>query len=153
MEFYVKDIMSEDVITIRENQPIRDLITLFAENDITGVPVIGDDNCIKGVVSAADVLKNESSHTFYVEPFIRNFRRNLFENAKFLDKPVSTIMTRDVYTTHASETISRMAKIMYEKRIHRLLVTKNNELIGIVTSFDVLKLLAASEESIIFSAV
>jgi len=148
MEFYVNDIMSEDVIAVKEYQPIRDLIRIFAQQNITGVPVIDKDEYIVGVVSASDVLKNENSHTFYVEPFLKNFRRNLFENAKFLDRPVSEIMTKDLFTIGPDETIHKMARIMYEKNIHRLLVTRNNRLLGIVTTFDLLKLLAAAEDKV-----
>ncbi|EKE03648.1 MAG: CBS protein [uncultured bacterium] len=149
MQFYVKDIMSTDLITVQEDSTIRDLIKTFADKDILGVPVLDKDGYVVGVVSSVDILKNESSHTFYHDPLMTNFEMSLYEDAKFFDQPVSTIMSHDVYSIGANETIAAMARIMYNKRIHRLLVTEYNKLVGLVTTFDLLKLLASSDEEVI----
>lgn len=149
MQFYVKDIMSTDLITVKEDATIRDLIKIFADNDISGVPVLDKNGYISGVVSSIDILKNESSHNFYIEPFMKNIEISLFEDAKFFDQPISTIMSKDLYTINPGGTVAGMAKIMYEKRIHRLLVTEYDKLVGIVSSFDLLKLLASSDEEVV----
>lgn len=149
MQFYVKDIMSTDLITVREDAVIRDLIKIFADNDISGVPVLDKDGYISGVVSSIDILKNESSHNFYIEPFMKNIEISLFEDAKFFDQPISTIMSKDLYTISPDDTVAGMAKIMHENRIHRLLVTEYDKLVGIVSSFDLLKLLASSDEEVV----
>jgi len=149
MQFYVKDIMTTDVVTIQEESSIRDLIKVFADNDILGVPVVDKNGYIVGVVSSIDILKNESSHSFYLDPFSKNFELGLYEDAKFFDKSVSTIMSKDIYSISPDESIARMAKIMFNRKIHRLLVTEYNKLVGIVSTFDVLKLLATSDEQVI----
>ncbi|MFH0702007.1 MAG: CBS domain-containing protein [bacterium] len=149
MQFYVKDIMSTDLITVKEDSTIRELIKTFTDKNILGTPVLDKDGYIVGVVSSIDVLKNESSHSFYYDPLMKNFELNLFEDAKFFDQPVSTIMTRDLYMIGPDEPVSEMAKIMYNKKIHRILVTEYNKLVGIVSSFDLLKLLASSDDQII----
>lgn len=149
MQFYVKDIMSTNVITIKDDQTIRDLIKAFADKDILGAPVVDDEGFVIGVVSSIDILKNESSHTFYQAPFMKSFEAALFEDSKFFDKPVTSIMTNDLYTITPDATIARMSKIMYDKKVHRLLVTEYNKLIGIVSTFDLLKLLASSDEEIV----
>ncbi|OGI05055.1 MAG: hypothetical protein A2287_04245 [Candidatus Melainabacteria bacterium RIFOXYA12_FULL_32_12] len=149
MQFYVKDIMSTDLITVREDTAIRDLIKIFADKGVLGVPVIDKEGYVTGVVSSIDILKNESSHTFYLDPLMRNFEMSLLEDVKFFDQPVSNIMSRDVYSIGPNESIARMARIMYDKKIHRLLVTEYNKLVGLVTTFDLLKLLASSDEEVV----
>lgn len=149
MQFYVKDIMTTDLITIKENMTIRDLIKTFADKDILGVPVINDEGFVCGVVSSIDILKNESSHSFYHDPFMKNFEISFLEDAKFFDCKVADIMSRDLYSINPDESIAVMARIMYNKKIHRLLVTEYNKLIGIVSTFDLLKLLASSDEQIV----
>ena len=149
MQFYVKDIMVTDLITIREDFTIRDLIKIFADKDILGLPVINKDAYVVGVVSSIDILKNESSHTFYHDPFMKNFETSLFEDSKFFNQAVSTIMSKDLYTIEPNESIALMSRIMYDKKIHRLLVTEYNKLVGIVSTFDLLKLLATSDDEII----
>lgn len=146
MQFYVKDIMSTELVTVKEDTTIRDLIKTFADKDILGVPVLNKDGYVAGVVSSIDILKNESSHSFYHDPFMRNFEMNLLEDARFFDQPVSSIISDDIYSISPDETISRMARLMYDKKIHRLLVTEYNKLVGVVTTFDLLKLLASNDE-------
>ncbi|MDD3014567.1 MAG: CBS domain-containing protein [Candidatus Gastranaerophilales bacterium] len=148
MQFYVKDIMSTDLVTVKENTTIRDLIKTFADKDILGVPVINDEGFVSGVVSSIDILKNESSHSFYHDPFMKNFEMNFLEDAKFFDRTVADIMSRDLYLISPDESIAKMARIMYDKKIHRLLVTEYSKLVGIVSTFDLLKLLASSDEQI-----
>jgi len=149
MQFYVKDIMSTDMITVKEDNTIRDLIKTFADKDILGVPVINDEGFVCGVVSSIDILKNESSHSFYHDPFMKNFEMSFLEDAKFFDRTIADIMSKDLYMIGPDEPIARMAKIMYDKKIHRLLVTEYNKLVGIVSTFDLLKLLASSDEQIV----
>lgn len=149
MQFYVKDIMSTGLITVKANTQIRDVIKIFVNNNVSGLPVLDLEGYLSGVVSIADVLQKESRHSFYHIPIVQNFELELIEDAKFFDQPISSIMTENLHTIEPDETIAVMAKIMYEKRIHRLLVTKDNKLIGVVTTFDVLKLLATNDETLV----
>ena len=149
MQFYVKDIMSTDLVTVKENTQIRDVIKVFANNEISGLPVLDYDGYIVGVVSSTDILKQESSHSFYYASIVENFELELLEDAKLFDQPVSTIMSEDLYTISPDDNIAKMAKIMYEKKIHRLLVTEYDKLVGVVTTYDLLKLIATSDESVI----
>ncbi len=146
MQFYVRDIMSTNIVTINNTSNIKDLVKLFADNGILGAPVVDDDGFIEGVVSSHDVIKNESSHTFYHTASVSSIEQSTYENATFFDQKVSTIMTRDLYTISPDDTIAKMAKMMYDKKIHRLLVVDYDKLIGIVSTFDLLKLLATSDE-------
>ena len=94
MQFYVKDIMSTDLITIRENDTIKDLIKTFADNNILGLPVLDLEGHVVGVISSIDILKNESSLSFYQDPFMKNSEINFYEDLKFFDKPISSIMSK-----------------------------------------------------------
>jgi CBS domain-containing protein len=149
MQFYVKDIMSEELITISKDATIKELVDLFSEHGIMGVPVIDDEEFIIGVVSSSDVMKNESSHNFYQAPSIETLESMDYKTSNFLESKVSTIMTKDLYSISPEDTIAKMAKVMYDKKIHRLLVVDYNKLVGIVSTFDLLKLLATSDEEVI----
>ncbi len=149
MQFYVRDIMTTEPLTIKENVTLRDAIKIFSANEVSGLPVLDQDNNLVGVVSSTDVIHNESSGSFFSTPFKGDIDIELIQNAKFLDHPVSRIMSRNLFTIAPDATIAQMAKVMYEKKIHRLLVTENGTLTGIVTTFDLLKLLATSDESMV----
>lgn len=149
MQFYVKDIMTIDPLTIKQNVTIRDAVKIFSANDISGLPVIDQDNEVIGVITATDIIENESSNAFFSSDYIKNIKFDDLRDAKFFNHQVSTIMSKNLFTTTPDANIAQMAKIMYENRIHRLLVTEYNKLVGIVTTFDVLKLLATSDESVL----
>ena len=147
MEFYVGDIMTTEVIAVKEYAKIRELVSVFAENDIYGVPVVDKDDFVVGVVSSIDILKKEDSENFYSTPYIFDFNMNLFEDTRFFDKQINTIMTKELVTVSPDDSIEEMARVMYEHKIHRVLVIKYDKLIGIVSTFDLLKLLAARTNS------
>ncbi len=149
MQFYVKDIMNTELITIQENTSIRDAIKIFSKNNISGVPVINQEEELVGVLSMTDILEKESGHTFYTMPYKKNFELDLIMDSKFYDQPVSSIMTNDLYMVGPEDTVAKMALLMYEKKIHRVLVTEYNKLIGIASTFDLLKLLATSDDSVV----
>ena len=52
---------------------------------------------------------------------------------------VSTIMKTDLITTTPKEFVKNAAKLMVEKKINRLLVVKDEKLVGIVTRGDIIK--------------
>jgi CBS domain-containing protein len=58
---------------------------------------------------------------------------------------VRDIMTPAVYTIPESLPLRQIAETMIAGRLHRLLVTRNHHLIGIVTPFDILNLLVRQE--------
>ena len=51
-----KDIMTTDTISVKETTPILEAVELMAKHDISGMPVIEDDNTLVGVLSEKDVI-------------------------------------------------------------------------------------------------
>lgn len=145
MDFFVKDIMSSDVIAVKDNAKIKDVIKTMAQNEISGVPVVDEDDYVKGVVSHSDITKEESSYSFYRDTFSVTIPQEVYQtNDSFMYKPVSSIMSHDIFSIDEEETIAKMCCMMYEHKIHRLMVTQDEKIIGIVTTFDLLKLMASN---------
>jgi acetoin utilization protein AcuB len=57
LQLPVEEAMTLNVITIRESQPAQDAIALLLKHKIGGLPVLGRDGVLVGVVSEHDVLK------------------------------------------------------------------------------------------------
>ena len=59
-----KDLMSSDVLTVREDLPVRELANFFLDNEITGAPVEGTDGTVVGVVSVVktreEIIEDEA---------------------------------------------------------------------------------------------
>jgi signal-transduction protein with cAMP-binding, CBS, and nucleotidyltransferase domain len=110
-----------------------------------------------GVVSVTDIALSEaeraaveadvSSTAFYSGESKRRLSREDLSGLHLEDGglTVRDIMTPAVYTVPETISISEMPKTMIAGRLHRLLVTRNHHLVGIITSLDMLKLLATEE--------
>ncbi|GJM31425.1 MAG: hypothetical protein DHS20C18_04260 [Saprospiraceae bacterium] len=57
-----------------------------------------------------------------------------------MNEPISSIMTRSVVTVHQDDPLSLVKNILFEKHLHHLPVVDGRKLIGIITSFDLVKL-------------
>lgn len=57
LQLPVEEAMTLNAITVRENQPVQDAITLMLRHTISGLPVLDRDGVLVGVVSQPDILK------------------------------------------------------------------------------------------------
>jgi CBS domain-containing protein len=66
---------------------------------------------------------------------------------RLLDQPVVAVrdvMTPAVHHVSASARIAEAARVMVDHHIHRLVVTEGREPVGIITSMDLLRVIAES---------
>ncbi len=56
-EIKVKDIMTPDPITLRENDSVEKAAVIMLENRISGIPVVDDNYHVIGVITQTDVFK------------------------------------------------------------------------------------------------
>lgn len=111
----VSEIMTLAPIVAEVPGTRNDAINTMVRNDLTGLPVIrGSDGKLVGVVS----------------------RRDLFR--KFEEDQLSLIMKKDPISVDSKTSIDVAAQIFFRERIHRLPVTENGKLVGIITPTDLL---------------
>ena len=117
MKVKVKDLMSKSVVTAQPHQSVATIKEKMTKHKLNSIPVVSTDHEPVGVVSAADIVTVEKAGL-----------------------PISKIMTENVYTVPGYDDVSVAARIMRNHKIHHLIVTDNKQLIGIISSFDLLKL-------------
>jgi len=117
MNAKVGDLMSEAVVTSEPHKSIGHVRDVMERNNVGVVPIVDSDGGLKGVVSAADLVGN-------VKP----------------SSPVSTIMTDKVYTIPKYDDVSTAARVMRNHAIHHLVVTHEHRVVGVLSSFDLLRL-------------
>jgi len=117
MTVKVKDLMTKSVVVAEPHHTIDHVRKMIERNKISAVPVADPDGQALGIVSTTDLVAdlNEAS-------------------------PVSTIMTEKVYTVPEYEDVSIAARVMRNHRIHRVVVTHENKITGMLTAFDLLAL-------------
>lgn len=150
MVLLAKDIMNREVVCVYVHNDVRELARLLVEKHISGVPVLDERDNLVGVVSQTDVLHYHlstgqeviSESDFYKRPFHDeiSFRKG-FHVEDFNVATVQEIMTPVLFTATEETPVSELAALMYEKKIHRVLITKDQKLRGIVTTMDLIKLL------------
>ena len=111
----VADIMTNVPIVVEVPGSRSDAINVMVRNKLTGVPVVrSSDGMLMGIVSRKDVFNN------------------------FDEEQLSLIMKKDIITVSPDASISDVAKIFVEKRIHRIPVVDKGRLVGIITPTDLL---------------
>lgn len=158
-ELIAADVMNTQVLAVRPEMSVHELATFLTENQITGAPVIDHQGHLVGVASETDITECEGERADLVrdrsdpEFDLRGWEdranpdeiRDLHVEAG--DLTVRDIMTPAVYTIPHDTPVARVAQTMIAGRIHRLLVTRDQRVVGIVTSVDLLKLLCPEKST------
>lgn len=138
----VRNVMSKKIISVIDSTKIEQVLTLFNKYKIHSVPVIHyRSKYLVGIISMTDILKHfferDGKTNFHLEgTFFVN------DNQSILDFPVSKYMNEKVVQVDCDLPVKDACKIMNEKKIHRLVVTKNDRVKGIFSSSDAVKILA-----------
>lgn len=149
-KFIAKDLMSEKVVCVHPETPIHNLIKTLAKRHIHGAPVVDKKGKLVGVVSMTDVVEYDektskkrggvTEKSFYSDTNGK-LKKTLDKilKAKLLGNAVvQDIMTPRVIIAQADDTIDRLAKIMYEKKIHRVIIMEKGQVAGVVSTLDIL---------------
>jgi CBS domain-containing protein len=129
----VRHIMTQTVVSIGIHESITEALSLFAKYPIHHLPVV-EGSELKGMLSSADILKLE-----YFLP-----KSSAPESAALLNERfrIEVLMRRSLVTAKADDTIADAASSMASHGVHSLPVLGDgNELIGIVTTTDVMQAL------------
>jgi CBS domain-containing protein len=109
------------VVTIAPETSVRDLLHVLAEHNIGAVVVSRDGATIQGIASERDIV------------------RHLTPGTEVLDRPVSSIMTREVHSCEPGDTVDELMRLMTQERIRHVPVLEDGQLAGIVSIGDIVK--------------
>jgi len=129
----IKGWMTSDVITITEDTSMMKAGQIMKENNVHHLPVVRDGKLV-GMVTDRDIKEASPSKATTLD---------LHELYYLLsDLKVKDIMSRNVITVDADDTVEKAAVIMLEHRVGGLpVVNKKGEMIGIITQGDVFRVL------------
>ena len=111
-----------DVITVRTDASVTELLALLSEHRIGAVVVSDDGESVHGIVSERDIVRH--LHT---------------DGASLLDAPVGQIMTSEVHTASPDESLDALETMMTERRFRHVPVVVDGKLVAIVSIGDVVK--------------
>lgn len=129
----VSQIMSKDVITLNHADDLVTAEKLFKSNRIRHIPVVSGRE-IKGMLSYTDLLRiSFADATYEDESDVDTVVYNMFT--------IEQVMAKNLVTVNSHNTVKEVAEILASKEFHALPVVDNNELVGIVTTTDLIKYL------------
>jgi len=145
----VKDLMNPDIMTVDDEMTTEELARYLIEREISGAPVVDSQGQLVGVVSMTDIGRNMAEPSEFATSRESDFYRDdqTLEDLgqRYVEERAVTVrdvMTPVIYQVPLTASVADVARIMVEKHIHRLVVTQGKEPVGIITSMDLLKLLA-----------
>jgi CBS domain-containing protein len=120
----IKKIVSKNPVHVSVPGNREKALEIMRKQKVSGLPVTKDDtNELVGVLTRSDLIENPD------------------------EEQIALIMSRDIITAELDDDVSDVASKMVENNIRRIPVVKEGELVGIVTSFDIVAL-AISEMNI-----
>ena len=117
MNIKIADVMHRSVVTTVPHKSLGHVRDIMARNHISSVPVVNSENEVVGIITTSDLAKGHDDGT-----------------------PISHIMPEQVYSVPAYSDVHIAARIMRNHHIHHLVVTHEREIVGVLSSFDLLQL-------------
>jgi CBS domain-containing protein len=141
-----KDIMTQDVITVKLSSTIEELARLLVEHRISGAPVVDGKENLIGIVTENDLIRKNKR--FHIPTIIRLFDAFIMlQSQSVIEEEIKSMAAAtvgDIYSkqpvTVSEETpVDEIATIMSERKVHLIPVVDGKKIRGIIGKVDVIK--------------
>lgn len=149
----VREIMSSPALFVTPEARVGAVARLMVDNGIGGVPVVDAAGKVVGTVTQSDlVVRNANIHFPRFLQFLdariylegpKHFEE---EARRMLGTTAADVMTSPCIVVDIDDEIEQAATLMMEKHIHALPVLEKGQLAGIVSQFDMVRLIADEEK-------
>jgi predicted transcriptional regulator len=117
MNAKISDLMTTPVMTTTPHQTFAHVKQVLRDHQASCIPVVDSDHKPIGMVTASDMLSDLADSV-----------------------TVSDFMSKNVLTVPKYGDVSLAARVMRNHKIHHVVVTEENKVVGLVSSFDLLRL-------------
>lgn len=153
MEFVAREIMTAPVIIVGPEAKLAEAVKVMAEKNISGLPVVDEDNRVIGIISEADIVdyagKTQAVRLFgssgWISPYDDRIGSTSYRKGFELlaNTPVEKVMARKVTTVKEDTPGLEVARVMNRKKINRVpVVDASGRLVGLITRADMVRALA-----------
>ena len=131
-EKIIRNIMTTDLVTVDPGTSFGEVKSIFDENDFHHLLVVNEERELIGIISLEDLWK-----TAYHVSFVTTGQT--FSNDWYNNYQVKQMMTKDPMTIDPEDTLGLAADIFKANKFRALPVVDGNELVGIVTPYDLMQ--------------
>ena len=125
---FIKDIMINDLAVLDISATIKDAANLMHEKNIDCI-IISKENLPIGIITERDFVKRIAARE------------------KSLTLSLEKVMSSPLIAINPDETVWEAAQIMKTNNIHKLPVIENDQIIGIITTTDLVKICSIGSDS------
>ena len=119
------------VWSIAPNAMVFDAIQLMADKNVAALPVV-ENGRLAGMISERDYT-----------------RKVILKGKSSKETPVRDIMTQELITVDASESVTECMRVMTEKRIRHLPVMEGSKMIGLISIGDLVRRIISAQTATI----
>jgi len=143
----VADVMTRNVITIAPDATVEDAANLMLSRHISGLFVVDAAGDLAGVVTEGDLLRRdelgtERGRAWWLRLLVSPARQAA-DFTRAHGRHVRDVMTRDVISVADNAPLELVVARMEKGRIKRVPVTRDNQVIGVVSRADLLRALVS----------
>jgi CBS domain-containing protein len=146
------DVMVTNVITVGPDACVQDVAHVLLSARISGVPVVGPNGELLGIVSEGDLMRRVEAGTGRARPWwLALFTGKEVLAAEFIrehSRKVTDVMTRDVVTAAPDTPLSKIANLLEKNAIKRVPIVERGKVVGIVSRANLLQALASVSKQV-----
>ncbi len=125
---FVSDIMRKNVISIDSSMTVQDAAKMMDDASIGAIVVLENGIAI-GIITERDLT------------------RRVIAKGKPLTTNVKEVMSSPLIVINPDDSVWEAAQLMKTRKIHRMPAVKNNQLVGMITTSDIVKLCSIGSDS------
>ncbi len=150
MSLTAAQLMTTPVVTARRDMTVRELIELLSKHQISGVPVVDSSGDLQGVISLTDLAVlsvdsrdavRDADSDYHSSPALDGLStsgEHLRPEDETLDDRVWDVMSPDAIVAEEQTGIGVLADMMLTHLIHRIVIVRGSQVVGIVSVRDIL---------------
>lgn len=130
----ISQIMSKDLITVNEKDKLTVVRDIFEQHKIHHIPVVRFHTVV-GIISKSDYL-------YFVRGFTQNEEDKFVNDSRLKAYTADEIMTSKIAKVQSTDRINVAIELFAINRFHAIPVVEDEQLVGIITSHDIIRALA-----------
>lgn len=153
----IKGIMTSEVVSVRPGTPLQEAAEILAHHGFDGVPVVGEDNTLVGILTEYDLVsKGSAIHLPTFQKIIQNFGVYSKDKDRF-NKEFEALSSLKVKDVMNDDPLTLSEDATYEEAVrafkdhHRVnpipVINQDQKVVGVVSRYDVLKPLHLADKT------
>lgn len=144
----VRDAMTREVATVPPDMPIEEVARFLLDRHISGAPVVDGQGRLLGIISEGDLIRRPEigaePHRSWWLALLSSPTEVAGEFVKTHGRRASDVMTQNVISVGEDAPLGEVAGLLEKHRVKRLPVVRDDQLVGLISRADILRVLAAS---------